>query len=173
MWWEIIKKGEDFLPKDILPIVKEILKSYNPTHGKIFTQQQQIVRLRLSMSQSTFEGNINNYYQDVVKVLISVLRHVLFETGEDEYSTYYDCKTRYYPLHGVFSDGPASDTRSFPVKLHIDVSKDWTYFFKLTDSVFSTAEQKLEALKATNILPQPLSQLDPQDRQTVRSIIEG
>lgn len=171
MWWEIIKSETVSLPDDIRPIVREILKTYKS--GGVFTQQRGFVRLRLRMFSGTFHGHASNHHHDVVNKLIASLNHLKdFEAAEDEFGVSYDFITRYHPLYDVFDNG-GSDTTSFSVRLYIDVEKDWNYHLELTDSAFSTAEEKLKALRATNIPPKPLSELDPKDRQTVRSIIEG
>ena len=50
---------------------------------------------------------------------------------------------------------------------------DWDSYLNVTDSVFTTREQKLEALKETRITPAPLYSLTPEERAIVRGIVEG
>lgn len=50
---------------------------------------------------------------------------------------------------------------------------DWDSYLNVTDSVFTTREQKLEALKETRISPAPLYSLTPEERTIVRGIVEG
>jgi len=60
--------------------------------------------------------------------------------------------------------------------IHFDVTfgfDDWTSYLNVTDSVFTTREQKLKALKETQIKPGPLDSLTPEERAIVRGIMEG
>lgn len=59
---------------------------------------------------------------------------------------------------------------SFDIEFSFD---DWENYLNVTDSVFTTREQKLEALKETKIKPGPLDSLTPEQRAIVRGIVEG
>lgn len=60
------------------------------------------------------------------------------------------------------------------ISFHIEFSfDDWENYLNVTDSVFTTREQKLEALKKTKIKPGPLDSLTPEQRAIVRGIVEG
>lgn len=78
-----------------------------------------------------------------------------------------------YEASGIF-DNLEEDYTSGVVSFYINfVFADWDSYITITDSVFTTREKKLEALKNTGIKPGPLDSLTPEDRAIVRGIVEG